>query len=192
VDRGSTPVECRRSKETVKRSDLAGWAEYGYCASHSRFFWGLRLHLICTPHGLPVAFALTGAKAVEREILLDILAAEPELLRARPGQSLLADKNYYGRQFEQQLAEQGVRLLRPARKGEAPRAGAHLLKPLRQLIESVNDTLKGQLDLEQHGGRAPVGVTVRVLQRILALTAAIWQNDQTGQPIHRSLIAYDH
>lgn len=42
----STPVECGRSRETVKRSDLAGWAEYGYCASHSRFFWGLRLHQI--------------------------------------------------------------------------------------------------------------------------------------------------
>jgi hypothetical protein len=45
----STPVECGRSRETVKRSDLAGWAEYGYCASHSRFFWGLRLHLVCAP-----------------------------------------------------------------------------------------------------------------------------------------------
>ena len=30
-----------------KRSDAAGWAEYGYCASH-RYFWGLRLHLVCT------------------------------------------------------------------------------------------------------------------------------------------------
>ena len=38
----STPVECARSRETVKRSDLAGWAGYGYCASHSRYFWGLR------------------------------------------------------------------------------------------------------------------------------------------------------
>jgi hypothetical protein len=37
----STPVECGRSRETVKRSDLAGWAQYGYCASHSRYFWGL-------------------------------------------------------------------------------------------------------------------------------------------------------
>ena len=61
----STPVECGRSKETTRRSDLAGWAEYGYCASHSRFFWGLRLHLVCTLHGLPVAFALTGAKTDE-------------------------------------------------------------------------------------------------------------------------------
>ena len=53
----STPVECGRSRETVKRSDLAGWATYGYCASHSRYFWGLRLHLITTPSGLPVAYA---------------------------------------------------------------------------------------------------------------------------------------
>ena len=42
----SNPVECGRSRETAKRSDLAGWAGYGYCASHSRFFWGLRLHLV--------------------------------------------------------------------------------------------------------------------------------------------------
>ena len=36
----STPVECGRSRETSKRSALAGWAQYGYCASHSRYFWG--------------------------------------------------------------------------------------------------------------------------------------------------------
>jgi hypothetical protein len=64
----STPVECGCSRETVKRSDLAGWAEYGYCASHSRFFWGLGLHLVCTLQCLPIAFALTGAKADEREL----------------------------------------------------------------------------------------------------------------------------
>jgi len=52
--------------------------------------------------------------------------------------------------------------------------------------------LTGQLDLERHGGRTIEGVTVRVLQRLLALTAAIWHNHQTGQPVLRSLIAYDH
>ena len=145
----STPVECGRSRETIKRSALAGWAQYGYCASHSRFFWGLRLHLVCTLHGLPVAFALTGAKADEREVLVDLLAVEPDLVAARPGQTLLGDKHYYGREFEAVLAGLGVRLLRPARKGEPERPGACLFKPLRQLIESVNHTFKGQLDLEQ-------------------------------------------
>jgi hypothetical protein len=50
----STPVECARSRPAAQRSDLAGVAGYGYCASHSRYFWGLRLHLICTPAGLPL------------------------------------------------------------------------------------------------------------------------------------------
>jgi hypothetical protein len=192
----STPVECGRSRQTATRSELAGWAQYGYCASHSRWFWGLRLHLVCTLHGLPVAVALVGAKADERQVLLDLLTVEPELVAARPGQLLLADKNYYGHKFERMLDELGLRLLRPARKGEAERAGAGLFRPLRQLIESVNQTFKqtfkGQLDLERHGGRTGVGVAVRVLQRILALTAAIWHNDKIGQPTLRSLVAYDH
>lgn len=188
----STPVECGRSRETTKRSGLAGWAQYGYCASHSRYFWGLRLHLVCTLGGLPVAFALTGAKADERLTLLGIFEAEPALVRDRPGQTLIADKNYYGEAFERDLAEAGIELLRPARKNEPERPGARLFKPLRQTIESINQTFKGQLDLERHGGRTPAGVIVRVLQRILALTAAIWHNDKTSQPIKRSLIAYDH
>jgi hypothetical protein len=187
----STPVECGRSRETAKRSDLAGWAEYGYCASHSRYFWGLRLHLVCTLAGLPVGFALTGAKADERQVLLDILA-DPALSAGRARQIIIGDKNYYGHQFETTLADGRICLLRPARKGEPERAGSRFFKPLRQIIESVNDTFKGQLDLERHGGHTPAGVMVRVLQRILALTTAIWHNDHTSQPIKRSLTAYDH
>jgi hypothetical protein len=188
----STPVECGRSKETVKRSELAGWAQYGYCASHSRYFWGLRLHLIATLGGLPVGFALAGAKADERQVLLGIFDADPSLIAGRAGQMLIGDKNYYGKDFETTLAAAGLTLLRPARKGEPERPGATFFKPLRQVIESINQTFKAQLDLERHGGRTTAGVIVRVLQRILALTAAIWLNDKTAAQTHRSLVAYDH
>jgi hypothetical protein len=189
----STPVECARSRETVKRSDLAGWAEYGYCASHSRYFWGLRLHLVCTLHGLPMGWALTGAKADERAVLADIVANTPTLARLQhTGLTWIGDKNYYGAAFEAEVAGAGVDLLRPARKGEKPRPGERFFKPLRQIIESINDTLKGQLDLEAHGGRTIAGVCTRIAQRILALTAAIWHNDTIGASIHRSLTAYDH
>ena len=44
-------MECALSRRTVQRSNLAGWAGYSYCAAHSRFFRGLRLHLIATPAG---------------------------------------------------------------------------------------------------------------------------------------------
>lgn len=187
----STPVECARSRETVKRSDLAGWAEYGYCASHSRFFWGLRLHLVCTLHGLPIAWALTGAKADEREVLTALLATT-DLQHRAAIQLLIADKNYYGKAFEADLDHAGIDLLRKARKGEKPRPGGEFFKPLRQVVESVFDTFKGQLDLERHHGKTPTGVVTRVAQRILALTAVIWHNDRAGAPVLRSLTAYDH
>lgn len=188
----STPVECGRSRCTAQRSDLAGWAGYGFCASHSRYFWGLRLHLVCTPAGLPIAFALANPKIDEREVMLDLLDVEPDLLAHRPGQTIIADKGYASAEFERALADRGARLIRPARSNEKPRPGTTVLKALRQLIESVNDTLKGQLDLEVHGGRVTEGVAARVLQRLLALTSAIWHNDHTGAPIARSLVAYDH
>jgi hypothetical protein len=189
----STPVRCARSRETVNRSELAGWAEYGYCASHSRFFWGLRLHLVCSLQGLPVGWALTGAKADEREVLAQVLDTTPCPLpdRDRP-EVVIADKNDFGREFEANLSAAGIVLLRPTRKGEKPRAGQRFFKPLRQVVESVNQTLKGQLDIERHGGRTIAGVCTRIAQRILALTVAIWHNDNLGRRIKRSPIAYDH
>ena len=176
-------------------SDPGRLAEYGYCASHSRYFWGLRLHLVATLHGLPISYALTGAKADERQTLLDLLTDAPTLTAPRPGQILIADKAYYGRDFEAHLAAAGITLLRRSRKGEPERSGARFFKPLRQTVESIFDTLKGQLDLERHGGHTPTGVLVRVLQRMRALTAAVWHNDHTGQTVKTladRAMAYDH
>jgi hypothetical protein len=162
----STPVECARSREAVARSDLAGWAEYGYCASHSRFFWGLRLHLLCTLHGLPVGFALTGAKADERQTLIGIFEADPALTApTRAGQIVIGDKNYYGRGFEATPAGAGLDLLRPARKGEPPRGGPRSSSHCGRSSNRSTTPFKGQLDLERHGGHTPAGVLVCVVQR---------------------------
>jgi hypothetical protein len=194
----STPVECGRSRPTAKRSELAGWAGYGYCSSHSRFFWGLRLHLICTPSGLPIVWTLataktddrqdrrpprpTTAKTDDRQVLTAALEDISGLLAARPGQLIIADKGYVFAELDRWPAERGARLLRPSYRNRTPHPGEHLLKPVRQLIESVNDTLKGQLDLELHGGRSIEGVGARIAQRLLAMTAAIWHNRTTASP----------
>jgi hypothetical protein len=136
----STPVECGRLRLTAKRSNLAGWGQYGYCASHSRCFWG-RLHPPCTLHGLPAGFAITGAKADERQVLLDILD-DPALLAGRSRQVIIGDKNC-SRDFEATLAAGRVCLLRPARQGEPERPGAQFFKPLRQIIESATTPSRG-------------------------------------------------
>jgi Transposase DDE domain len=184
----STPLPCAASRETVRRSALAGHAGYGYCASHSRWFWGFRLYLICTPEGMPIIWGLAPPRLGEREVVAALLAHDHDLLRA--GQVLLGDKNFAGRQFETRLQEQfGVQLIRPDRRDEPTRFGS--LARYRQWIEAVFDTLKGQLTLEAHGGRTLAGVYARVAARLLALATALWHNEHIGAPIKRSLIAYD-
>jgi hypothetical protein len=187
----STPLPCAASRETVKRSDLAGYAGYGYCASHSRFFWGFRLYLITTAEGMPIVWGLASPKIGEREAVQALLAADTDHHLVRSGDVLLGDKGFAGAEFEAFLREElGAHLVRPDRKDEPARFGK--LARVRQWIESVFDTTKGQLTLEQHGGRILAGVYARVAARLLALAAAIWHNWRIGAPVKRSLIAYDH
>ena len=187
----ATPVPCGTSRQTVQRSDLAGLAGYGYCASHSRWYWGLKLYLLTTPEGMPVTWCLANPKLGEREVAQELLAHALETAAVREGMVVLTDKGLSGKGMERYCAEQvGVLLVRPDRNDEKRRFGN--LAGMRQWIESVNDTLKGQLDLEGHGGRTAAGVFVRVAQRLLALAAAIWHNWRINAHDKRSLIAYDH
>lgn len=185
----STPIPCATSRETVKRSDLAGHAGYGYCASHSRYFWGFRLYLVCAPDGMPVIWGLANPKIGEREALEAILRKDQHLIQ--DGEVIIGDKGFAGREFERFMADElHVTFLRPDRRDERQRHGN--LAKIRQWVEAVFDTLKGQLTLEHHGARTLAGVHARIGARLLALAAAIWNNYRIDAPTKRSLIAYDH
>ena len=111
---------------------------------------------------MPVLWALADPKIGEREVLAAMLDVEPQLATTRPGLILITDEGFASRQAEADLAARGITLLLHHRKNEITRHGEPLLKTIRQLIESVNNTLKGQLDLEAHGGRTFEGVAIRV------------------------------
>lgn len=180
----STPVPVGASRETVKRSAFAGHAAYGYCASHSRYFFGFRLYLLCASDGMPICFELAPANAPEREVAAEMLA-RVEL----DGYTVIADKGFAGADFEALMREQRALFLRPDRKDEQPRFGN--LGSIRQTVESIIDTFKGQLSLEQHGAHTMPGLITRIAQRLLALAASLWHNWNCGQP-GRHLTAYDH
>ncbi|HEX6490613.1 MAG TPA: IS982 family transposase [Gaiellaceae bacterium] len=180
----STPVPCAASRETVRRSALAGYAGYGFCRSHSRWFWGFRLYLLCAPDGLPLGFELAAANAPERLVAAELLERS-----LQPGQTVITDKGFAGAEFERLVNSLGGTILRPDRRDEQPRFGS--LGGIRQWIESTFDTLKDQLSLERHGARSLSGLVSRIARRLLALSAVILHNWLTGQP-GRNLTAYDH
>jgi len=180
----STPIPCAASRETVKRSAFAGQAAYGYCPSHSRYFWGFRLYLLCASDGMPICFELAPANAPEREVAAEMLQRID-----LHGYTVLADKGFAGADFEALMRELHAIFLRPDRKNEPARFGG--LGSIRQWIESTIDTLKGQLSLEHHGAHTMPGLHTRIAQRLLALAACLWHNWNTGNP-GRHLTAYDH
>ena len=191
----STPVPCGASRQTTRRSELAGWAAYGYCASHSRYFWGLRLYLLCAGDGMPISFCLAPANEGEREVAAAMLdrARKEGLLQG--GEVIVADKGFAGQEFEETVASLDATLIRPDRRGEKPKFGK--LGKVRQWIESIYNTTKSQLSLEDHGGHMPDGVWARVCQRVLALAAGVWHNWllwETGQINNpgRHFTTYDH
>jgi len=178
----STPVECARSRETACRSALGEVAGYGYCAAHSRWYWGMRLHALCAPDGTPRALRLADPGRDERVVALELLEQA-----ARGGELLLCDKGYAGRAFAHRAAELGVRVVRPRRADEAGE-GPHLAA-IRQRIESIFWTCKGLLTLERHGARTLAGLRERVLQRFCCLAACVSLNHRLGRP-SRALVDY--
>lgn len=179
----STPVECARSVETTRRSALADAADYGWCGSHSRFFWGFRLHGLFAPDGTPRAFALASPKRDEREVGIELLGRAERV----GGEIVIGDKGYAGREFAEAVTDLDATIVRPARKDE-PDNGIHLA-PIRQRIESIFWTCKDILTLECHGARTLHNLRVRIAQRFLALAACIALNHRLGRP-SRALVDY--
>jgi transposase len=173
----STPVECGRSRETVHRSQLADACGYGYCRSHSRWFWGMRLHLAAAPDGTPRAAILAPADQPEREVAQRLL---PIALHGG-GEQVICDKGYAGKEFEQFVAGlDGAKVLRPNRKNEPQQPLP--LSNIRQRIESIFWTLKNRLGLERHQARTLDGLRARIATKLLALAAGVWLNHHQHQP----------
>jgi hypothetical protein len=186
----ATPIPCGQSAVTAKRSALFGWAGYGYCPSHSRWYWGSKLMLMCTCEGTVTGFGLANPKLYgERDQARQMLKDQPAN-RPAPGTAMVTDKGLAGQGTGEFFGSPGLglELIRPARKDEPPR---YFPNWLRQRVEAIIWTLKNQLGLERHGGRVPAGLWARIVQRLLALNAVIWFNWQIGAPVKRSLIAYD-
>ena len=108
----ATPVPCAASRQTVKRSALRGWADYGWCPSHSRWYWGLKLYVLTTPDGSPVAWCLASPKLGEREVAMALL----DRASLRPGQVLLVDKGLAGAEVDRHVSDLGAVLVRPDRR----------------------------------------------------------------------------
>ena len=180
----STPVECARSRETVKRS----------AARRRR---GLRVLRQSFPLllGFPVARDLR-ARRHSQSARAGLAQARRTRDRAQAARPLPPPRQSDPdrRQGLRRSASSPSRSRRPQRHDpqtttqRRARHGPHLA-PIRQRIESIFWTCKDLLTLERHGARTLPGLRERILQRLLCLAAAITLNHQLGRP-SRALVNY--
>ncbi|GIG62572.1 hypothetical protein Lfu02_69440 [Longispora fulva] len=119
----ASPLPCGMSRETVKRSELAGCASYGYCASHSRWYWGLKLYLVTSLDGMPYAWCLADPKLGEREVAAELLEHARDQQFLAGGVVLIGDKGFAGADFARQMTELGITFVRPDRRDETADMG---------------------------------------------------------------------
>jgi hypothetical protein len=177
-----TLLGCANYAGCASRSAFTGHAAYGYCASKSQWYWGMRLLLVTDRAGAPVGYDLRPANENEREGVFELASAHPDTV-------LFADAGHRGRQHHQSLALVGVELIVPDKHKLGERPPAEIDKA-RLVIESVFSTLKGQMRIETHLAKTPPGLAQRVAGRLLALTLAMLINTLLGRP-PRALAAYD-
>lgn len=179
-----TLLGCANYAGCASRSEFAGHAAYGYCASKSQWYWGMRLLLITDSAGTPVGYDLRPANENERDGVF-------QLASAHPGTVLFADAGHRGREHHDSLQLVGVQLIVPDKHKPGHRPPGEIAKArIRLVIESVFSTLKRQMRLEDHLAKTLPGLAQRVVQRLLALTLAMLINTLLHRP-PRALAAYD-
>jgi hypothetical protein len=179
-----TLLGCANYAGCASKSEFAGHGAYGYCASKSQWYWGMRLLLVTDRRGTPLGYDLRPANENEREGVF-------KLATAHPGSVLFADAGHRGREHHDSLELVGVQLIVPDKHKLGERPPSEVAKArIRLVIESVFSTLKRQMRMEDHLAKTLPGLAQRVVQRLLALTLGILINTILGRP-PRALAAYD-
>jgi hypothetical protein len=156
---------CRRVR--ARRCRKVRGREYcGYCAAKRERFFGWRLHLVTTPAGVPVAFAMVPAA-------LHDLTAVHELTFGLPaGASAYGDKAFNSKADEATIfADTGVRLV-PIRKANMQPnlwADTLALREHRKRIETSNSQLEA-MGLQRLHARTNPGFLLKVHASLVALT----------------------
>jgi IS5 family transposase len=155
---------CRRVRARRCRK-VRGAAYCGYCAAKREKVVGWRLHLICTPAGVPVAFELLPASLHDLTPVHELTVGLPD------GASAYADKAYNSATDEASILDAvGVRLV-PIRKANMrpnPWADKLVLRECRKRIEGLNSQLEA-MGVQRLRARTNAGFEIKVHASLLAL-----------------------
>ena len=157
----STPLAVCHNRRIKRHPVFAGLAERG--KNSVGWFYGFKLHVVVNDQGNLLAYALTPDNVDDRRPV-------PQMAQGLFGK-LIGDKGYLSQYLTETLLQHGIELITPIKRTMKPRLVRltdKLLLRKRVLIETINDQLKNQAQIEHTRHRSPTNFLVNVVCGLLA------------------------
>lgn len=171
----SMPLEiCKKSRQNrlkICKKDYQTSPEKGYCASQDFWFYGYKLHAICSVNGIFQSFELTKANVHDIHYLEDVKNQINNCV-------LLGDKGYLSINKQIDLFESAnIKLETPMRKNQINyRKQPYLFRKSRKRIETLFSQLCDQFKIRNNYAKSFHGFKTRILSKITALTTIQFLN----------------
>jgi hypothetical protein len=165
----SMPMEvCKLSRHRrarICKQDYESCPEKGYCASQDTWFYGYKLHGVCTLSGVFSSLEITKANVHDIGFLNEIQRQLSDCV-------LLGDKGYLSAQWQLDLFETvNIKLETPMRRNQhGYQKQAFLFKKSRKRIETLFSQLCDQFMIRRNYAKSFIGFKTRVLSKITAMT----------------------
>ena len=165
----SMPIEiCKISREQrnkMGKESTHHCPDKGYCASQKKYFYGYKLHSVCSASGVIESLDLTKASVHDVHYLKDVKQLFSNCI-------ITGDKGYISRQHQINLFETaGIELevpLRSNQKEQKPKMW--ILKKVRKRIETVFSQLCDQFMIQRNYAKSFAGLKSRILAKVTGFT----------------------
>jgi IS5 family transposase len=176
----SFPLQvCEFGRARFCKSFKVEGADYGYCASKKKTYFGFKVHQLCTLNGYVTDFTVTPASTDDRDAVWELTEGYGRHIK------LLGDKGYIGTEFAQDLLNENdvlmVTLKRDNSKNPDPKAIRQLIFKLRRRIETSVSQLAGQFNAERVKAKSLLGLLTRMQSKILAFNLCFAVNWLIGK-----------
>ena len=157
------------------------WAEHGAAfgkvSSKKQTIYGYKLQVLVTLGGVILDFELAPANASD-------LTVGEEVLLNHTGLTVLGDKAYISEEVQAELRKQrGIHLLSLPRRNmrvQVPEVVCKMMNGARQIIETVNEQLTEQVNIEHNHAHSFWGLCTRLMTKLTAHTLCIYLNRLLG------------
>lgn len=165
----SMPLEAcklsRSSRSKICKESFYSSPDKGFCASQQMYFYGYKLHAVCSVQGVFKSLDISKASVHDIHYLNDVKAQLADCV-------LLGDKGYLSAEHQLDLFESAkIKLETPMRTNQYNyKKQPYLFRKVRKRIETLFSQLCDQFMIRRNYAKSFQGFKTRIISKITSLT----------------------